>query len=110
MNHKIWFTLDNNFVHKNILKYCPNRKFDSIERKILITGSHDKKTVKNYLFGNCWNEIYQVYHEVEMGFNENPVLSTCTKTNYAIFILNFVNSECLIRILLILLYNTCEAC
>lgn len=38
----IWFTSDTHFGHKNILQYCPNRKFSSIEE-------HDK-----YLI-DIWN-------------------------------------------------------
>lgn len=39
----IWFTSDQHFCHQNILSYCPNRKFSSVEE-------HDEHLIK------VWNE------------------------------------------------------
>lgn len=57
---KIFLTADHHFGHRNILKYCPNRKFSSIE-------SHDSNLILK------WNERVSdkdiVFHVGDFGFN-----------------------------------------
>lgn len=58
---KIWFTSDYHFDHKNILKFCPNRKFSSVEEmNRAIIDNHNELVGENdtvifqgdFCFGN----------------------------------------------------------
>lgn len=42
--------------------------------KVLITGNHDKKTVKNKEFYSYWKKVHNTYHEIEVNFEGKMVL------------------------------------
>lgn len=113
----IFFTSDTHFLHRNILKHCPNRKFESVEehdehlinawnsvvsrddvifhlgdfafgpiessflildrlkgKKVLITGNHDVRHLKNADFRSRFAAIKFGYHEVEVSFQGHTSL------------------------------------
>ena len=112
----IFFSADHHFGHKNVLKYCPNRKFASIQehdeslierwnervrpkdfvfhlgdfgfnpeynvsilkrlhgKKYLISGNHDDQNLNDDAFRECWEGIYNTYHEINVMFGGRKTL------------------------------------